>query len=177
MLRLAASAERLSEHHMAVAIVRGAEERGLSLGEAVAFRAFPGKGIAAEVDGDEVLVGNDMLFAEFGVAVPAEVVAEADRLRDAGKTAVFVGDRQAVRGLIAVADTVRPSAQAVVAELKAQGIARIVMLTGDNRRVADGHRRRAGDRRGLRRPAAGGEAAHHRGPESAPGRWRWSATA
>ena len=71
VLRLAASAERLSEHHMAVAIVRGAGERELSLGEAAAFRAFPGKGIAAEVDGEEVLVGNDMLFAEFGVAVPA----------------------------------------------------------------------------------------------------------
>jgi Cd2+/Zn2+-exporting ATPase len=137
LLRLAASAERLSEHHMAVAIVHGAEERELALGEAVAFRAFPGMGIAAEVDGDGVLIGNDMLFAEFGVAVPSRVVAEADRLRDAGKTAVFVGDRQAVRGLIAVADTVRPSAQAVIAALKAQGIARIVMLTGDNRRVAD----------------------------------------
>ena len=72
MLRLAASAERLSEHHMATAIVRGAEERGLALGEAVAFRALPGKGIAAEVDGEEVLVGNDMLFAEFGVAVPSD---------------------------------------------------------------------------------------------------------
>ncbi|MGZ8817652.1 MAG: heavy metal translocating P-type ATPase [Mycobacterium sp.] len=137
VLRLAASAERLSEHHMAVAIVRGAEERGLALGQTNQFRAFPGMGIAAEVDGDEVLVGNDMLFAEFGVAVPDDVVAEADRLRDAGKTAVFGGDRQAVRGIIAVADTVRPSAKAVVAELKAQGIARIVMLTGDNRRVAD----------------------------------------
>jgi Cd2+/Zn2+-exporting ATPase len=137
VLRLAASAERLSEHHMAVAIVHGAEERELSLGEAAAFRAFPGMGIAAKVDGDEVLVGNDMLFGEFGVAVPADVVAAADRLRDAGKTAVFVGDRQAVRGIIAVADTVRPSAQAVIAELKAQGIPRIVMLTGDNRRVAD----------------------------------------
>ena len=111
VLRLAASAERLSEHHMAMAIVHGAAERGLSLGEAVAFRAFPGKGIAAEVDGDEVLVGNDVLFIEFGVAVPAEVVAEANRLRDEGKTAIFVGDRQAVRGLIAVADTVRPSAR------------------------------------------------------------------
>ena len=58
VLRLAASAERLSEHHMAVAIVRGAGERGLSLAEAVAFRAFPGMGIAAQVDGDEVLVGK-----------------------------------------------------------------------------------------------------------------------
>jgi Cd2+/Zn2+-exporting ATPase len=137
LLRLAASAERLSEHHTAVAIVRGAEERGLPLGEAVAFRAFPGMGIAAEVDGDEVLVGNDLLFAEFGVAVPAEAVAAANRLRDAGKSAVFVGDRRAVRGLIAVADTVRPSARTVIAALKEQGIARIVMLTGDNQRVAD----------------------------------------
>jgi Zn2+/Cd2+-exporting ATPase len=137
VLRLAASAERLSEHHMAMAIVHGAAERELSLGEAAAFRAFPGKGIAADVNGDEVLVGNDLLFVEFGVAVPAESAAEADRLRDEGKTAVFVGDRQAVRGLIAVADTVRPSARTVIAALKAQGIARIVMLTGDNQRVAD----------------------------------------
>jgi Cd2+/Zn2+-exporting ATPase len=137
VLRLAASAERLSEHHTAKAIVRGAEEQGLSPGETVAFRALPGMGIAAAVDGEEVLVGNDLLFAEFRVAVPDDVLAEANRLRDAGKTAIFVGDRQAVRGLIAVADTLRPSAKTVVAELKAQGIPRIVMLTGDNRRVAD----------------------------------------
>jgi Zn2+/Cd2+-exporting ATPase len=137
VLRLAASAERLSEHHMAVAIVDGAGEQRLALSEAVGFRAIPGKGITAAVDGDEVLVGNDMLFAEAGVAVPADVVAEANRLRDAGKTAVFVGDHQAVRGLIAVADTVRLSAKAVVSELKAQGIPRIVMLTGDNQRVAN----------------------------------------
>jgi Cd2+/Zn2+-exporting ATPase len=63
-------------------------------------------------------------------------MTEADRLRDAGKTAVFVGDRQAVRGIIAVADTVRPSARTITAALKAQGITRIVMLTGDNHRVA-----------------------------------------
>src|SRR5215218_9109888 len=137
VLRLAASAERLSEHHMATAIVHGAAERELPLGEAVAFRALPGKGIAAEVDGEDVLVGNDMLFVEFGVAVPADVAVEANQLRDEGKTAVFVGDRRAVRGLIAVADTLRPSAKTVIAALKAQGIARIMMLTGDNQRVAD----------------------------------------
>ena len=137
LLRLAASAERLSEHHTAAAIVRGAGERGVPLEEAVAFRAYPGKGIFAEVDGAAVLVGNRMLFAEFGVEVPAEASAAADRLRDAGKSAVFVGDREGVRGVIAVADTVRPSAAGVVAALKAEGIPRIVMLTGDNQRVAD----------------------------------------
>jgi Cd2+/Zn2+-exporting ATPase len=136
LLRLAASAERLSEHHLAAAIVREAEERGLALGEAAAFRASPGMGIEAEIDGDAVLVGNDMVFAEFGVLVPSDVLTEANRLRDAGKTAVFVGDREAVRGIIAVADTVRPSAKTIIAALKAQGIARIVMLTGDNQRVA-----------------------------------------
>ena len=137
VLRLAASAEQLSEHHIATAIVRGAEERGLPLGEAAAFRALPGMGIEAEIDGDAVLVGNDMVFAEFGVDVPSDALAEANRLRDAGKTAVFVGDRNSVRGIIAVADTVRRSAKTIIAALKAQGIARIVMLTGDNQRVAD----------------------------------------
>ena len=138
LLRLAASAERLSEHHMAVAIVRGAEERELPLGEAVAFRAFPGMGIAAEVDGDEVLVGNDMLFAEFGVAVPAQTSwPRRTGCATRGRRPSSSGTARRCAGLIAVADTVRPSAQAVIAELKAQGIARIVMLTGDNRRVAD----------------------------------------
>jgi Zn2+/Cd2+-exporting ATPase len=136
VLRLAASAEALSEHHMAVAIVRGARARGLPVAEAVAFRAFPGKGISAQIASDEILIGNDMLFAQFAVPVPPEAVRDANRMRDEGKTAVFVGDRAAVRGLIAVADTVRPSAQGVIAELKAQGMNRVVMLTGDNERVA-----------------------------------------
>ncbi len=136
VLRLAASAERLSEHHVARAIVRGADVRGLPLGEAAAFRALPGMGIEAEIDGDAVFVGNDMVFAEFGVGVPSDVLTEANRLRDAGKTAIFVGDREVVRGIIAVADTVRPSAKTTIAAMKARGIARIVMLTGDNHRVA-----------------------------------------
>jgi Cd2+/Zn2+-exporting ATPase len=137
LLRLAASAEHLSEHHTAVAIVRGAGERGLPIGEAVSFRAYPGKGIRAQVEDEEVAVGNAMLFADLGVTVPASAVAAADRLRDAGKSAVYVGDSRAVRGVLAVADTVRPSANGVIAALREQGVARIAMLTGDNQRVAD----------------------------------------
>jgi Cd2+/Zn2+-exporting ATPase len=137
VLGLAASAERFSEHHMATAIVRGAGERGIPLEEAFAFRALPGQGIYAQADGEEVLVGNAMLFAAYGVAIPLEAEAAANRLRDEGKTAVFAGDREAVRGLVAVADTLRPSARGVVQALRDQGIARIVVLTGDNQRVAD----------------------------------------
>ncbi len=137
VLLLAASAERFSEHHMAMAIVRGAGERGLPLEEGKAFRAYPGMGIYAQVDGDEVLAGNRMLFAEYGVTIPTEAEEEANRLRDEGKSAIFLGDREAVRGLLAVADTLRASARGVVDALKAEGIARIVVLTGDNQRVAD----------------------------------------
>ena len=121
VLRLAASAERLSEHHMATAIVQGAAERKLSLGEAAAFRAFPGMGITAEVDGKKSWSGTTC--SSSSSRWPCQRGGgRADRLRDAGKTAIFVGDRQAVRGLIAVADTLRPSAKTVITELKAQGI-------------------------------------------------------
>ena len=137
VLGLAASAEHFSEHHMATAIVRGAGEQGLPLQEALAFRAFPGKGISAQIDGIDVLVGNTMLLAAFTIPVPLTMMAEADRLRDAAKSAVFVADDQAVRGVIAVADTLRSSAKGAVQALQSEGIVRIVVLTGDNQRVAD----------------------------------------
>ena len=136
LLRLAASAERLSEHHLAAAVVRGARERGLALAEPEGFRSVAGKGIVATVVGQTVVVGNDALFAEFGALVGAPARAEADRLRGEGKTAMFVGDALGPAGILAVADTVRPDAAAVVRRLRAQGIGRIVMLTGDNPRVA-----------------------------------------
>ena len=103
----------------------------------VAFRAFPGKGISAQIDGIDVLVGNTMLLAAFTIPVPLTMMAEAEPLRDAAKSAVFVADHQAVRGVIAVADTLRSSAKGAVQALQAEGIARIVVLTGDNQRVAD----------------------------------------
>ena len=77
-----------------------------------------------------------MLFADYGITVPDAAKAEADHLRDEGKSAVFVGDLEAVRGIVAVADTLRPDARATIAALRAEGIARIVILTGDNQRVA-----------------------------------------
>ncbi|HET7094438.1 MAG TPA: HAD-IC family P-type ATPase, partial [Thermomicrobiales bacterium] len=135
-LQLAASAEHLSEHHLAQAIVRAAGERGLPLLDAEAFQAIPSRGIVARVDGRDVAVGNAALFADLGGEASAAALDAADRLRAEGKSAVFVGDRAGVRGVIAVADTLRPSAPAVVAALKALGVGRTVMLTGDHERVA-----------------------------------------
>ena len=136
LLRRTASAEHLSEHHLAAAIVRGAGERGLPLAETSAFRSVPGKGVVATVEGGTVAIGNDALFAELGAAVPAAAVAEANRLRGEGKTAMLVGDDHGVRGIVAVADTVRPSAARAVADLRRLGVGHTVMLTGDHERVA-----------------------------------------
>jgi len=135
ILRRAASAERLSEHHLATAIVQGAIERGVPLTDAESFRAVVGRGIVAEVEGSEVLVGNTELFTENGVSVEAAEKI-ADRLRSEGKTAMLVGDREGVRGVVAVADVVRPGAAEAIAGLRRLGIKRMVMLTGDHDRVA-----------------------------------------
>ncbi|HKG25980.1 MAG TPA: heavy metal translocating P-type ATPase [Thermomicrobiales bacterium] len=136
LLRYAASAERLSEHHLSQAIVAAALERGLALVEPEEFRALPGQGILAVVAGREIAIGNEALFAGLGVAI-AGAREIAEELRAAGKSAVYAGDRGGIRGVLAVADTIRPSAAGVVADLKRLGIERSVMLTGDNRRVAE----------------------------------------
>ena len=145
LLRLIAGAERLSEHPLAQAIVSGAIERGIELPPAGDFRAVSGMGIVAHVDGRELAVGNEALFARLGLPVGAAAAAELQRLRDAGKTAMLAGTREGPLGVIAVADTVRPQAAAAVARLKELGIARTVMLTGDNARVA----RAIGDQVGI----------------------------
>ncbi len=137
VLRRAASVERLSEHPLAEAIVREAHERRVAVDSATDFKAVVGKGVRATVDGEELAIGNEPIFADFGVATPSEVTATASRLRGAGKTVVLIGDRAGVRGLIAIADVVRPQALEVIQELKRIGISRTVMLTGDNRLVGE----------------------------------------
>ncbi|MGH2534512.1 MAG: heavy metal translocating P-type ATPase [Thermomicrobiales bacterium] len=136
LLRLVASAERLSEHPLAEAVVAAAAARDLSLGEATGFEAIPGKGIVATVAGESVIVGNEALFDQLGVTVDPAALDAVARLEAAGKSVLIAGDRERVRGVLAVADTVRPEAAAAVRELKRLGISRTVMLTGDNPTVA-----------------------------------------
>jgi Cd2+/Zn2+-exporting ATPase len=134
LLSLTAAAELRSEHHLAKAVVQAARQRQLSIPETEEFQALMGRGAQAHVDGHEIKVGKPSLFAGHG---PSDDLAETiESLERQGKTVMLVSRDDQLIGAIAVADTVRPAAKAVVAQLKRVGIERVVMLTGDNERTA-----------------------------------------
>jgi Cu+-exporting ATPase len=135
VLRLAASAERGSEHPLGEAIVRAAQERGVSLAQVDQFQAVPGHGITAVVDGHVVLLGNLKLMRDWSIAV-GDVETAVERLQGEGKTAMVVATDGVALGVVAVADTVKPTSQAAVAALHQLGI-QVAMLTGDNARTAE----------------------------------------
>jgi Cu+-exporting ATPase len=134
LLRLAASVEKGSEHPLGEAIVKEAKGRSIGLADPQDFEAIWGKGVKARVDGGVVLLGNRRLIAENGGDLSkAEPVLT--KLEGEGKTAMILSLDGQVRGVIAVADTVKPSAKATVEALKRMGV-QVVMLTGDNSRTA-----------------------------------------
>ncbi len=147
VLALAAAAEQGSEHPLGEAIVTRAKERGLALPPVTDFRAVPGHGIEARVEGRRLRLGNARLLAEHGIALE-RLEAEASRFADEGKTAVYVSLDERVAGLIAVADVLKPEAREAVATLKAMGL-QVVMLTGDSRRTGEAIARQAGIERLL----------------------------
>ena len=134
VLRHAAAAETASEHPLAEAVVEGARERGLDLPDADAFENVPGKGVRATVEGREVLVGNRPLLRESGVD-PTPAADAMERLESEGKTAMLVAVDGRVVGVVADADTVKPSAREAVTALRERGTT-VHMLTGDNERTA-----------------------------------------
>jgi Cu+-exporting ATPase len=135
LLRLAASLERGSEHPLAAAIVRGAEERGLTFGAAADFTSETGKGVVGIVDGRRVAVGNLALFASLGVE-PGGLAARAEELRKDGQSVMLIAVDGAAAGLIAVADPIKQSAIGALTALRSDGI-RTLMLTGDSRTTAE----------------------------------------
>jgi len=135
VLRLAAIAERNSEHPLGEAIVEGAHSRGLEVDEPQSFNSIPGHGVEARHDGRSILLGNRKLMARDGVSLEA-MEAEAQRLESEGKTAMFVAVDGQVAGIIAVADTLKETSAAAVKALHRMGI-EVVMITGDNWRTAN----------------------------------------
>jgi Cu+-exporting ATPase len=134
LLRLAASLERGSEHPIGKALVAGARERRIALLAPERFEALAGGGVIGRVGGQEVILGSAALLAEHGIDTLA-LDEQAGHLAGDGKTAVFAGVGGRLAGLIAVADPVKPSAAAALAELALRGI-RVVMATGDRAETA-----------------------------------------
>jgi Cu+-exporting ATPase len=130
VLQLAASIERASEHPLAAAIVAAAAERNIATLPAADFDAPAGKGVLGTVAGKRVALGDENFLAELGIAADA-LKGDAETLRAGGATVVFVAVDQKLAGLLAIADPVKPTTPAALRELKARGIA-VVMLTGDN---------------------------------------------
>jgi Cu+-exporting ATPase len=142
LLRLAASAERDSEHPLGEAIVDYAKAQGVALGEVQQFNSVTGRGVEAIVDGQALLLGSPSLMAERGIELAA-MHADVQRLQDEGKTVMAVASEHQLAGLIAVADTVKESSAAAIAQMHKQGL-RVVMLTGDNWRTAKAIARQVG---------------------------------
>ena len=144
LLRLTAALEARSEHPLAKSIVRSAHERDLNLPPSTSFRAVPGQGVEGKVEGKTLWIGNERLFEERGVAIPADVLSRARAIEDEGQTVMYAYSAPEFLGLVAVADTLREDAVEMIKALKVAGIERVVMLTGDNPRVAAKIAERAG---------------------------------
>ena len=134
LLRLAASLERASEHPLAQAIVRGAEERDIALDSAEGFESITGQGVKGTIAGQSVALGNVRFLQSLSLE-PGELTSEADSRRTKGQSVMFVAVDGRVAGLLAVADPVKTSSRVAIAALHDDGI-RVVMLTGDNHTTA-----------------------------------------
>ena len=142
ILGLAAALERGSEHPLAAAIVRGAQDRGVTVGAAQGFRSITGEGVIGRVAGREVALGNRRLFDRQGVDA-SELTVPTDRQRLEGDTVVWLAIDGRAAGLIGVADPIKASTASALAELRVDGL-EIIMLTGDHRATAEVVARRLG---------------------------------
>jgi Cu+-exporting ATPase len=135
VLRLAAGLELASEHPLATAIVKGAEERGIALGEARDFESVPGKGVVGKVDGRPVVLGNVALLTGHGIDT-VDLLPRIDDLRKQGQTVMLAGVDGRLAGLVGVADPVRASTPEAIRALHDDGL-RLIMLTGDSKTTAE----------------------------------------
>jgi len=135
LLQIAASAEKGSEHPLGEAMVRCGEKADLEVLKIDKFEAIPGYGIAVEINGSNVLLGNQKMMDKNGISLAALEV-ESDRLASHGKTPMYIAMDGKLSGIIAVADVVKPSSAAAIRKLHEMGI-EVAMITGDNRKTAE----------------------------------------
>ncbi len=147
MLKIAASAEKSSEHPLADAVVEEAKNRNLDLYDVKNFEAIPGQGLEATVNNKKYYIGNLRLVNEKKININ-DFEEKSTKLADEGKTPLYFADEQDVLGIIAVADVVKPTSQKAIKEFEAMGI-EVVMLTGDNKKTAEAIRRQLGITRAV----------------------------
>jgi Cu+-exporting ATPase len=136
LLSLAATVEKNSDHPLAQAVVRAAQAKGTAIGETEKFNTVAGKGVLAQVQGQDVLVGNRTFLQENGVVIPGGAEATISDFEQSGKTAILVSSGRNLCGIIAIADALKETSADAVRQLRTKGIA-VVMVTGDNRRTAE----------------------------------------
>lgn len=147
LLHLAASADRLSEHPLAQAIVDGAKAKGIEVVEPDEFEAIPGHGVETVVAGQQVYVGNIKLMQRHEIDARA-IKADVERLQGEGKTAMYVAVDGRVAGVVAVADTIKEDSIQAIKVMQDAGL-EVIMLTGDNERTAQAIARQVGIERVL----------------------------
>ena len=135
VIRIAASLERGSEHPLADAIVKGAEDRGLMMSAPREFQSVTGKGVAGNIDGKQVALGNAALMADHTINLEASST-RIETLRSEGQTVIYLAIDGQFAGLIGVADRIKPTTADAIRALHGEGL-RLIMLTGDNRRTAE----------------------------------------
>jgi Zn2+/Cd2+-exporting ATPase len=136
LLRLAAIAEKLSEHPLGRAIVQAALAREVAVPDPEEFTVLPGLGVRARIDNSEVVIGRPRLLSEQGITVGEGVAARARNLAAFGRSVILVARNSRVEGLLVLEDTLRPEASKVITRLKKLGI-RTVLVTGDNSVTAE----------------------------------------
>ncbi|RXS91899.1 heavy metal translocating P-type ATPase [Geobacillus sp. PK12] len=146
LLAIAAAIEKRSQHPLASAIIRKAEEEGAPFLDASvdAFQSLTGKGVKAAVGNETYYIGSPALFTSLIGKLPDEAEKQISAFRDEGKTVMAVGTADRLLGLIAAADQLRPSAPETVAALRRLGVAEVVMVTGDHEQTAQAIGRQAG---------------------------------
>jgi P-type Cu+ transporter len=142
LIRMAAALEHASEHPLADAVVRFARERGLNVPQAQEFESQTGYGVLGIVDGNVTLVGNSALMARYSISTDS-LQAAAVRIAQDGKTPLWIAIDGSLAGIIAVADTIKPTSIRAIGQMHAEGL-RVVMLTGDNEHTARAIAREAG---------------------------------
>lgn len=143
IIEIAASLERSSEHPLAEAIVKYADEESIKLDEVENFMAIPGHGVVGFIGGKKYYLGNIKLITETAQLEVGKPERKMRKLEENGKTVMVLADEKEVLGLIAVADTIKESSQEVVRKLQKRGL-EVYMITGDNRRTAEAIARQAG---------------------------------